>query len=115
MSDDELDMTIAERFRAYEAGVHLPEEFRGRLVGSVRRRRRLRRAWMLGLFLALAATCVAIAHFGKGDAVRDNTGPSMMAASTPTNETAEASFLMLLGYLRECLGRSKPSRQKDEE
>lgn len=115
MNDEELDRTIAERFRAYEAEVHLPGEFRERLVGSVRRRRALRRTWMLGLFLVSAATCVAIAHFGKGDSVRDKAIPSMMAASAPTNETAEASCLMLIGYLRGCFSRSETSRRKEEE
>ena len=49
MSDDELDAAIAERFKAYEAGIRLPDEFKGRFIGSVRRKRTLRRLGLLGL------------------------------------------------------------------
>ena len=37
MSDEELDAAIAERFKAYEAGIRLPDGFKGRFVSSMRR------------------------------------------------------------------------------
>ena len=33
MSDEELDAVIAERLKAYEAGIRLPDEFKRRFVG----------------------------------------------------------------------------------
>ena len=115
MSDEELDAAIAERLKAYEAVIRLPDEFKGRFVGSVRRRRTLRRLGMLGLIGAMAAVCVMIASFAKRDIARGNTRPALMARTAPTNETVQVSYLMLLGYLRECFSRSKPARRKEEE
>ena len=115
MSDDELDVAIAERFKAYEAGIRLPGEFKGRFISAVRRKRTLRRLGLLGLIGAMAAACVMIAGFAKRDLAYGDTRPAMMARTAPTNETVQVSYLMLLGYLRECFGRSKPARRKEEE
>lgn len=115
MSDEELDAALAERFKAYEAGIHLSDEFKGRFVGSVRRRRVLRRLGLLGLIGAMAAVCVMIAGFARKDFAYGDERPALMARTTPTNETEQVSYLMLLGYLRECLGRSRPARRKEDE
>lgn len=115
MSDDELDAAIAERFKAYEAGIRLPDEFKGRFIGSVRRKRTLRRLGLLGLIGAMAAACVMIAGFAKRDLACGDTRPAMMVRTVPTNETEQVSYLMLLGYLRECFSRFKPARRKEEE
>jgi len=115
MSDDELDAAIAERFKAYEAGIRLPDEFKGRFIGSVRRKRTLRRLGLLGLIGAMAAVCVTIASFAKRDIAYGDTRPALMARTAPTNETVQVSYLMLLGYLRECFNRSRPARRKEEE
>lgn len=115
MSDEELDAAIAERFKAYEAGIRLPGEFKDRFVGSVRRRRVWRRVWMLGLFCAMAAACGTIAHFGGDGAGRGHAVPAMSAASASTNETTKVSCLVLVGYLHEWLGRSKSPQRKEEE
>ena len=115
MSDEELDTAIAERFKAYEAGIRLPDGFKGRFIGSVRRKRTLRRLGMLGLIGAMAAVCVTIASFAKRDIACGDTRPAMMARTAPTTETVQVSYLMLLGYLRECFSRSKPARRKEEE
>ena len=115
MSDEELDAAIAERFKAYEAGIRLPDEFTGRLIGSLRRKRTLRRLGMLGLIGAMAAVCVAIASFAKRDIAYGDARPALMARTAPTNETVQVSYWMLLGYLRECFSRSRPMRRKEEE
>ena len=115
MSDEELDAAIAERLKAYEAVIRLPDEFKGRFVGSVRRKRTLRRLGMMGLIGTMAAVCVTIASFAKRDIARGNTRPALMARAVPTHETAQVSYLMLLGYLRECFSRSRPARRKEEE
>ena len=36
--------------------------------------------------------------------------PALMATTAPTNETVKVSYLMLLGYLRECFSLSKSVR-----
>ncbi len=115
MSDDELDAAIAERFKAYEAGIRLPDEFKGRFIGSVRRKRTLRRLGLLGLIGAMAAVCVMIAGFAKRDLAYGDTRPAMMARTAPTNETVQVSYLILLSYLRECFIRSRSARRKEEE
>ena len=115
MSDEELDMLIAERFRAYEAGIHLSDEFKKRFVGSVRHKRMLWRAGVLCLACVAAAVCIALSCATRSDAGRCDSRPALMAASPTTNETAEVSYLMLLGYLRECFTRSKSPRRKEEE
>lgn len=115
MSDEELDAVIAERLKAYEAGIRLPDEFKRRFVGSVRRKRRLRRAGTLCFVCIAAAICIALSCATRSDAGRCDSRPALMAASPTTNETAEVSYLMLLGYLRECFTRSKSPRRKEEE
>jgi hypothetical protein len=115
MSDEELDAAIAERFKAYEAGTHLPDEFKGRFVSSMRRKRTVRRLWMLGLIGAMALASVAIVNLTKPAVVSSNVKPALMASTAPTNETVKVSYLMLLGYLRECFARSKSARRKEEE
>ena len=115
MSDDELDAAIAERFKSYEAGIRLPDEFKWRFIGSVRRKRTLRLLWMLGLIGAMVAVCVMIAGFAKRDLAYGDAHPALMARTAPTNATEQVSYLMLLGYLRECFSRSRPARRKEEE
>ena len=116
MSDEELDVIISERFKAYEAGIHLPDEFKKRFVGSVRRKRRSWRAGVLCLVCVAVAICIALSCAMRSDAKGGDTSPTLIAQSAdPTNETAEVSYLMLLGYLRECFTRSKSPRRKEEE
>ena len=114
MSDEELDVMIAERFKAYEAGIHLPDEFKKRFVGSVRRKRILWRAGALCLACVVAAVCIALSCAMRNDTVRSDAHPALMAnTAVPTNETSEVSCLMLLSFLRECFRRSKSSRRKE--
>ena len=115
MNDEELDAAIAERFRAYEAGVRLPCGFKCRFVGSVRRKRTMKRMGMLGMIGALAAVCVAIAGLARKDSGCDDAQPALTARAVPTNENTRVSCLMLLGYLHECLVRPRPARRKEEE
>ena len=116
MSDEELDMIIAEHFKAYEAGIRLPDEFKRRFVGSVRRKRRLWRAGALCLVCVATAICISLSCAMRSNAKGGNASPTLIAQSAdPTNETAEVSYLMLLGYLRECFTRSKSPRRKEEE
>ena len=115
MNDEELDAAIAERFKAYEAGTHLPDEFKGRFVSSMRRKRTVRRIWMLGLIGITAIVCVVIVNVTKPAVASSDMKPVLMAATAPTNESVKVSYLMLLGYLRECFSRSRSARRKDEE
>ena len=116
MTDKELDAAIAERFRAYEDGVRLPDGFKGRFVRSLRRKRTLRRVWLPGLICVTAIACVVIVHFTRHVAAPCNEKPVLMSnAAAPANETSEVSCWMLLGYLRECFSRSRPVRRKEDE
>ena len=115
MDDKELDMAIAERFKAYEAGIHLPDEFKGRLVCAVRRKRVWRHIWMLGLICATAVACAAIVNFARPNIVRGDMRPALIANAGNADETAEVSCWMLLGCLRECFSRSRSARRKEEE
>ena len=115
MSDEELDAAIAERFKAYEAGIRLPDGFKGRLVSSVRRKRTVRRIWMLGLIGITAIVCVVIVNVTKPAVASSDVKPTLMANTTSTNDTVEVSCWMLLGYLRECFTRSRSVRRKEEE
>ena len=115
MNDEEVDMAIAERFKAYEAGIRLPDEFKGRFVSSMRRKRMLRRMWMIGLLCITAIASVFIVNFARSDTVRGDVKPALMAHAVPTNEVEAMSYWMLLGYLRECFSRSRSARRKEEE
>ena len=115
MSDEELDTAIAERFKAYEAGIRLPDGFKGRFVSSMRRKRTVRRIWMLGLIGIMAIACGVIVNVTKPAVASSDVKPALMATTDPTNETVKVSYLMLLGYLRECFTRSKSARRKEEE
>ena len=111
MSDEDLDAAIAERFKAYEAGMHL----KGRFVSSMRRKRALRRIWMLGLICITAVASVVIVNFTKPAVTSGDVKPTLKAHTVPTNEVEAVSYWMLLGYLRECFSRSKSARRKEEE
>ena len=115
MSDEELDAAITERFKTYEAGMHLPDEFKGRFVSSMRRKRTVRRIWMLGLIGIMAIACGVIVNVSKPDVASSDVKPALMATTDPTNDTVKVSYLLLLGYLRECFTRSKSARRKEEE
>ena len=115
MSDEELDAAIAERFKAYEAGIRLPDEFKGRFVSSMRRKRTVRRIWMLGLIGITAIVCVVIVNVTKPAVASSDVKPTLMATNAPTNETDKVSYLILLSYLRECFIRSRSARRKEEE
>ena len=115
MSDEDMDTAIAERFKAYEAGIRLPDEFKGRLVSSIRRKRTVRRIWMFGLIGIMSLTCAAIMNFTNPAVASRDMKPALITATTPTNKTVKVSYLMLLGYLRECFTRSRSARRKEEE
>ena len=116
MNDKELDAAMAGRFKAYGEGIRLPDGFKGRFVGSVRRRRTLRRVvWSFGLLCAAAAVCATAVDLAKPVAVKDDTHPSLTAKAAGTNETTQVSYWVLLGYLRECFSRCRSSRRKEEE
>ena len=115
MSDEELDAAIAERFKAYEAGTHLPDEFKGRFVSSMRRKRTVRRIWMLGLIGITAIVCVVIVNVTKPAVASSDVKPALIATTDPTNETDKVSYLILLSYLRECFTRSRSARRTEEE
>ena len=115
MSDEELDTAIAERFKAYEAEIRLPDGFKGRFVSSIRRNRTVRRIWMFSLIGIMSLMCIAGMNFAKPAVAPRDMKPALMAATAPTNESVKVSYLMLLGYLRECFSRSRSARRKDEE
>ena len=115
MSDDELDAAIAERFKAYEEWIRLPDGFKGRFVGSVRRKRTLRRTCVLGLICATIAVCATVVSLTKPVDASNDTHPSLTAKVADTNKTTDVSYLMLLGYLRECFSRCCSSRRKEDE
>jgi len=116
MNDEELDAVMAERFKAYEAGIHLPDEFKRRFVGSVQCKRRLCRAGALCLLCVTVAVCIALSCAMRSNTERGDASPTLIAnTAVTTNATSNVSCLMLLGYLRECFNRSRPSRRKEEE
>lgn len=95
---------------------HLPPDFADRLVGSVRRRRRVRR-------LRTAAVLASAGILGIGLAgglcrKTDDRPPAearlIATNSAPTNDT-KVTGLLMLGFFRECMRRNKTGKRKDEE
>ncbi len=115
MSDEELDAALAERFKEYEAGIHLSDEFKERFAGSLRRKRALRRIWALGLLCSTVLAGAAIVNFTKPAVAHGGNEYALTARDDSTDEASSVSCWMLLGYLRECLGRSRPARRKEDE
>ena len=115
MNDEEFDEALAERFKAYESRVRLPDEFKSRFVGAMRRKRAVRQFWTVGLICATAVASAIIVNLGRDNNVRKETRPALIASSSTTNKTAEVSCWMLLGYLKECFSRTRTSRRKEEE
>ena len=115
MSDEEFDDALAERFRAYESRVRLPDEFKSRFVASLRRKRAGRQFWTVGLICATAVASALIVNIGRNNNIHKEPRPALIASSSTTNKTAEVSCWMLLGYLKECFSRTRASRRKEEE
>ncbi len=115
MSDDELDAAIAERFKVYAEGIRLPGEFKGRFVGSVRRKRALRFGWSLGLICAAVAVCATGMSLSRPVGTDGDARPSLTASSAGAGKATRVSYWMLLGYLRECFSRCRSPRRKEEE
>ncbi|MGN0832317.1 MAG: hypothetical protein ACI4RD_01545 [Kiritimatiellia bacterium] len=95
---------------------HLPPDFADRLVESVRRRRRSRR---LRTAAALASAGILGAVLAGGFCRRENDSrpaETRIAASCPmsTNDT-EVTGLLMLGFFRECLRRSKTGKKREED
>ena len=115
MSEEELDAAIAERFKTYEEGVRLPCGFKGRFIVSVRRKRTLRCILTLGLICMTAAASVTVANLARPVDTNNSVRYSLTAKSSDSKKTTQVSYWVLLGYLRECFSRCRPSRRKEEE
>ena len=115
MEKDDWDQMMSECFRAYEAEVRLSDAFKERFVGSIRRRRVLRRLRAFCLAGITVAAIIAIIGLGGGRPRRTDAQTTLIAASQHTNETVEVSGWMLLGYLRECVRRGRTARRREED
>ena len=115
MEIDDWDQMMSERLRIYAAQTRLSDGFKSRFVKSIRRRRMMRRFRTLGLAGITAVAIVAIIGLCGRKPTSADTQKTLIVASQHTNETAEISGWMLLGYLRECIRRNRIARRKEDE
>ena len=115
MSDEELDTAIAERFKAYKAAVHLPGEFKGRFVSSIRRKRTVRRIWMFGLIGIMSLMCVAIMNFAKPAVASRDVKPALMVATARIIVIVVASIAVVVGmfFLGKCADKRNAETKSD--
>lgn len=95
---------------------HLPPDFADRLVRSLRRRKRARRIRAVAILMAALVLCTGIVSEVRGREERKpQTADRIYASqSVPTNDTKVSSLLML-GFFKECIKRTRSGKKKEEE
>lgn len=115
MTEEEFDLQLTRRIGAYAHTKRLPEDFAGRFVGTLRRRRRVRRAK-----LAVVVACLALAFlFVLGMTDRPSAAgaaePALVAASAGHGPTERISGFLFLGFIRDFFRRPRAVRKKENE
>ncbi len=111
MNESEIDVILTDRVRSCASSVQLPPGMEERLVGSIRRTRRIFRAKVMAFIALLSVGSILVMGLvGRTEASKGMGETSLIAASegSESGETVVSSW-MLFGFFRECF-RSKSNR-----
>lgn len=116
MTEEEFDRQLAMRLGAYARTKQLPEDFAGRFVGTIRRRRRVRRAKLAVLVASLALVFLFVLGMtDRPSAAGSSSEPALVAATEPDGPTEQVSGLLVLGFIRDFIRRPRSARKKEDE
>lgn len=112
MTDEELDSLIAGKFRDYRET--LPDAVRRRLANSIHRSHLAKRTAAIACVAALCAACCGTLLVFTRSSAQYSEPPAMIAAQKDV-KPAKASYLVLLGYLKECFRQTRTPRKEEED
>lgn len=113
MTNDDIDLVLTRRLREGAAEKHLPSDFSGRLVKTLRHRRRVFRIKVIAVIVVVAVLGGFLGHLTIKKPAQP-TEAVLVAADTPS-KNSEVSGWMLFGVLRECFKRNRTNKRKEEE
>lgn len=111
MNEREIDLILSDRVRSCTASAQLPPGMEERLIGSIRRTRRIFRAKVMAFVALLSVGSILVMGLAGRTESPKNVGETSLIATTEGSESEETvvSGWMLFGFFRECF-RSKSTR-----
>ena len=116
MNEGEFDSILSSKVRTSVSSARLPPGMEERLVGSIRRTRRIFRAKvMVFLVLLSIGSILAMGLVGRTGAPR-GVGETSLIAANGEAEGGESvvSGWMLFGFFRECFRSNRSIKRKEE-
>lgn len=117
MLDEELDQLLMQKIQACVQEKHLPEDFTGRLIKNINRRKYIRFA-QISLVVALIISLGSALFIDFSARERKSTEHSALIASDRYHREQQKSSIsgwVLLGFLRECFKRGKTGKKKEDD
>lgn len=116
MNEGEFDLILSNKVRTCVSSARLPPGMEERLVGSIRRTRRIFRAKiMVFLVLLSLGSILAMGLIGRTSAPRGVGETSLIAASGDAEGgQSVVSGWMLFGFFRECFRSNRSIKRKEE-
>ena len=116
MNETEFESLLTEKVRGSVRAEGLPPGMEERLIGSIRRTRRIFRAKVMALVTVIAVMCILVLGF-MGREEKSNVGEtSLIAAQQNGEEKSEVGAWVFLGAaFRECFKANKTNKKKEEE
>lgn len=115
MTEEDFDLQLTRRIGAYARTKRLPEDFARRFVGTLRRRRRVRRAKLAVVVACLALVFLFVLGMTDRPSAAGASEPALVAATTPDGPTEQVSGFLFLGFIRDFIRRPRSARKKEDE
>ena len=116
MNECEIDVILTDRVRSCASSAQLPPGMEERLIGSIRRTRRIFRAKVMALVALLSVGSILVMGLvGRQDAPK-GVGETSLIAANEGSESGETvvSGWMLFGVFRECFRSNRSVKRKEE-
>ncbi len=116
MNENEFEEMLTEKVRSSVPEVGLPPGMEERLVGSIRRTRRIFRAKVMALVTVIAVMCILVLGF-MGREERTNVGETSLIAARQNEEgkSRVGAWVFLGAAFRECFRSNKTNKKKEEK
>ncbi len=112
---DSIDELLREKLSAATTSLHLPADCSTRLVGRLRRYRRVQRFKFAVVTLVLAVGAVALCGFPKKAPASANADETFLIANDGEKVPEVQAKWMFLGFFTECIRRIRTYKRKEEE